>query len=70
MEDDIIDDLNREIDEATQEQDFAFDAERMAQRAEELLATSEDLIRRYPVQSVLIGFGVGYILGRLLGSDD
>lgn len=70
MEDDIMKDLNKEIDEAIDGQQPAFDAERLVKGAEELLLTSETVIRKYPVQSVLIGFGIGYLLGRILGSDD
>jgi ElaB/YqjD/DUF883 family membrane-anchored ribosome-binding protein len=36
----------------------------------DMRAGVEELIRRYPMQAVLIGFGIGYLLGRSTGGSD
>jgi len=43
-------------------QDFAANA---AERAEDLGVEVTKLVRRYPVQALLVGFGIGLLMGRV-----
>lgn len=70
MDEEIIRSLNRKLDVAIQQGRDMIQDEQLQNRLKEVRRQSEDLIRRYPVQSIGIGLFAGFIIGRLLNSDD
>lgn len=70
MDEEILENLNEELDSALDRGRQVVDDEELAQRIEELKLRAENLIRKHPVKSVAGGLVVGYILGKLLSSDE
>lgn len=70
MEEEIIENLNERLDDALEEGRRMVEKEELAQRINELKIRAESLIRQHPVKSVAGGLVVGYILGKILSSDD
>lgn len=61
--------LNQDLEQSIRETENLIDQIPIAEMVDELKDKAEVLIRQYPVQSVLIGAGIGFLLGALLSSD-
>lgn len=61
--------LNQDLEQSIRETESLIDQIPVAEMVDELKDKAEVLIRQYPIQSVLIGAGVGFLLGALLSSD-
>ncbi len=70
MDEDILENLNEELDSALDRGRKIVEDEELAKRIEELKLRAENLVRKHPVKSVAGGLLVGYIIGKLLSSDD
>lgn len=70
MDDEILENLNEELDNALERGRQIVDDDELAERIEELKQRAETLIRKHPVKSVAGGLLVGYIFGKILSSDD
>lgn len=70
MDDEILENLNAELDNALERGRQIVDDDELAERIEELKQRAEALIRKHPVKSVTGGLLVGYIFGKILSSDD
>ncbi len=70
MDEEIIENLNEELDDALERGRKLVEDEHLAERFEELRQQAETLIRKHPVKSVAGGLVLGYIFGKLLSSDD
>ncbi len=70
MNEEIIENLNERLDEALDRGRKIVEEEELAERVEDLKQRTEILIRKHPVKSVAAGLLAGYILGKLLSSDD
>lgn len=70
MDEEILENLNEELDNALDRGRQMVDDEELAKRVEELKLRAENIIRKHPVKSVAGGLLVGYIVGKLLSSED
>lgn len=73
MDDEILENLNEELDNALNRgRQIVEDEElaELAERVDELKMKAEELIRKHPVKSVAGGLVLGYIVGKLLSSED
>lgn len=70
MNEEIIENLNQELDDALDRGRKIVEDEKLAERIEELKARAENIVRKHPVKSVAGGLLVGYLLGKILSSDD
>lgn len=70
MNEEIIENLNERLDEALDRSRQIVEDEELAERIEDLKQRAEILIRKHPVKSVAVGLFAGYILGKILSSDD
>lgn len=70
MNEEIIENLNKELDNALEHGRKIVEDEELPQRIKELRIRAENLIRKNPVKSVAGGLIVGYLLGKILSSDD
>jgi ElaB/YqjD/DUF883 family membrane-anchored ribosome-binding protein len=70
MNEEIIENLNQELDNALDRGRQMVEDEEMSVRLEELKQRAENLVRKHPVKSVAGGLLAGYLLGKLLSSDD
>ncbi|NIT59467.1 MAG: hypothetical protein GWN00_25585 [Aliifodinibius sp.] len=70
MDEEILENLNEELDNALDRGRQMVDDEELAERVEELKLRAENLIRKHPVKSVAGGLLIGYIVGKLLSSED
>ncbi len=70
MDEEILENLNKELDSALDRGRKMVEEEELEQRIEELKLRAENMIRKHPVKSVAGGLVVGYLLGKLLSSDD
>ncbi len=70
MDEEILENLNEELDNALDRGRQMVDDEELAERVEELKSRAENLIRKHPVKSVAGGLLIGYIFGKLLSSED
>lgn len=70
MDEEILENLNEELDSALDRGRQMVEDEELAERVEELKLRAEKLIRKHPVKSVAGGLLVGYIVGKLLSSED
>ncbi|MGA1464331.1 MAG: hypothetical protein DA446_01185 [Bacteroidetes bacterium] len=69
MEDDILQDLNRELENVIHEGKEILDEARLTDRAQELKSDLELLIRKRPLESVLVGVATGFLLSKLVGGS-
>ncbi len=70
MDEEILENLNEELDNALDRGRQMVDDEELAERVEELKLRAENVIRKHPVKSVAGGLLIGYIVGKLLSSED
>lgn len=70
MDEEILDNLNEELDNALDRGRQLVEDEELADRIDELRVRAEALIRKHPVKSVAGGLLIGYIFGKLLSSED
>lgn len=70
MDDEILENLNEELDNALESGRRMVEDDEIAERIEELKHRAEALIRKHPVKSVAGGLLVGYLFGKILSSDD
>ena len=70
MDEEILENLNEELDNALDRGRQMVDDEELAERVEELKLRAENIIRKHPVKSVAGGLLVGYVVGKLLSSED
>lgn len=70
MNDKIIDSLNKQLDKAIEKGKQIVEDENLLEKAEELKSITESTIRKHPIRTVLIGVGIGYLIGKILSSND
>jgi len=70
MNEEIIENLNQELDDALDRGRKMVEDEELTERIDEVKKRAENLIRKHPVKSVAGGLLAGYLLGKLLSSDD
>lgn len=70
MNEEILENLNQELDDALDRGRQIVEEEELAKRIDELKERAENLIREHPVKSVAGGLLVGYLLGKILSSDE
>ena len=70
MDEEILENLNEELDNALDRGRQMVDDEELAERVEELKLRAENIIRKHPVKSVAGGLLIGYVVGKLLSSED
>jgi len=70
MDEEILENLNARLDNALERGRKIVEDEELARRIDELKERTEVLIRKHPVKSVAGGLLIGYILGKLLSSED
>lgn len=68
MDEDIIDSLNNELEDVIDEGRDYLDENDLKEKFNETKTDAELLIRKHPIQSVLIGAVAGYVLGKLFRS--
>jgi len=70
MDEEILENLNEHLDDALDRGRRLVSDEELVQRIDELKERAELIIRKHPVKSVAGGLLVGYILGKLLSSEE
>lgn len=70
MDEEILQNLNRRLDDALEKGRNVVKDEQLAERIDELKAQAEKTIRQHPLKSVAIGLLAGYIVGKIFSSDD
>lgn len=70
MNEEIIENLNQELDDALDRGRQMVEDEELAERIDDLKQRAENLIRKHPVKSVAGGVLLGYLLGKILSSDE
>ncbi len=70
MNEEILENLNNRLDDALDRSRKAIDDDELDQRIEELKMRAELTIRKNPLKSVAAGLLAGFILGKILSSDD
>ncbi|HKK46505.1 MAG TPA: hypothetical protein VJ964_13355 [Balneolaceae bacterium] len=70
MDEEILENLNNRLDDALERGRRIVEDEELARQIDELKRRAEALIREHPVKSVAGGILIGYILGKLLSSED
>ncbi|NGP88101.1 hypothetical protein [Fodinibius halophilus] len=70
MDEEILENINERLDETLDRGRQMVEEEELAERIDELKLRAEKLIRKHPVKSVAGGLLAGYIIGKLLSSDD
>lgn len=64
-----MNDLNQDLEQSIRETEQLIQQIPVAEIVDEVREHAEEIIRQYPLQSVLIGAGIGFLLGALLSSD-
>ncbi|MDR8390127.1 hypothetical protein NC796_03175 [Aliifodinibius sp. S!AR15-10] len=62
--------MNQRLDEALDRGRKIVEDDKLNERIEELKARAEKIIRKNPVKSVAGGLLIGYIIGKILSSDE
>lgn len=70
MNEEIISNLNKELDDALERGRKIVEDEELAKRIDDLKKRSETLIRKHPVKSVAGGLLLGFLIGKILSRDD
>lgn len=65
MEEDILNNLNEELEDVIEEGRNMLNDEDLGERLDELRTETELLIRKHPLQSVLIGAAAGFLLAKI-----
>lgn len=69
MEENIISNLNDELENVIDEGRDMLDRAELQEKFEEARTEAELLIRKHPIQSVIVGAFVGYFFARMFKSD-
>lgn len=70
MNEELLENLNRRLDEAiTQSREVLADDD-LRDRLQELKDKTESLVRKHPVGSIAVGLLAGFILGKLFSADE
>lgn len=70
MDEEIIENVNERLDNALDRGRRIVEDEELAKRVDDIKLRAENLIRKHPVKSVAGGLFIGYLLGKLLSSED
>lgn len=70
MNEEILNNLNRRLDDALERGRKIVEDEELAKRVEELRIRTEALIRQHPFKSLGVGLLAGYIIGKLFSEQD
>ena len=70
MNEDILENVNRRLDDAMDRGRRMVENDDIPQQVEEYKHRAETLIRKHPIKSVAAGLFAGYVIGKLLSSDD
>ena len=70
MNEDILENVNRRLDDAMERGKRMVENDELPDQIEELKGRAETLIRKHPVKSVAVGLFAGYVFGKVLSSDD
>jgi len=70
MDEEILQNLNRRLDNALDRGRKAVNDEHLSERIDELKDQAESTIRKHPLKSVAIGLLAGYIVGKIFSSEE
>ncbi len=70
MNEDILQNVNRRIDDALEYSRQLVEDDEMAERIDEVKNQTESYIRRNPLKSVAFGLLAGYAIGKIFSSED
>lgn len=70
MNEEIIDNLNKRLDEAVDRGRKIIEEEDLAEKLEDVQQRTEFMIRKYPLKSLAAGVFAGFVLGKIFSSDD
>jgi ElaB/YqjD/DUF883 family membrane-anchored ribosome-binding protein len=69
MNEEILDNVNRRLDDALERGRKMVENDELPQQVEELKDQAEGIVREHPIKSVAAGLLAGYVIGKLLSSD-
>lgn len=70
MNEEILEHINRRLDEALERGRRIVEDEELAAKVDELRVKTEDLIREHPIASIGVGLAVGFLIGRIFNEND
>lgn len=70
MDEEILQNLNRRLDDALEKGRNVVKDEQLSERIDELKKQAEQTIRKHPIKSVAIGLLAGYVVGKIFSSED
>ena len=70
MDEEILQNLNRRLDDALDKGRKEVKDEQLTERIDELKKQTENTIRKHPIKSVAIGLLAGYVVGKIFSSED
>lgn len=70
MNEEILQNLNHRLDEALEHGRRIVEDEELREKLDELKSKTESLIREHPLKSIAAGLLAGYIIGKILSSED
>lgn len=70
MDEEILQNLNRRLDNALERGRKVVKDEQLSERFDELKDQAEFTIRKHPLKSVAIGLLAGYIVGKIFSSEE
>lgn len=70
MNEEILQNLNRRLDDALDRGRKIVEDEELAERIDELKRKTEDLVRQHPLKSIGVGLLAGFIIGKLFSEED
>ncbi len=70
MNDELIKNLNEKLDTAIGRGKQLLADENLQVRAEEIKDKAESTIRKHPIKSILVGLTIGFLVGKILSSED
>lgn len=70
MDEEILQNLNRRLDNALDRGRQVVKDEQLSERLDELKDQAESTIRKHPLKSVAIGLLAGYVVGKIFSSEE
>ena len=70
MDEEILQNLNRRLDNALDRGRQVVKDEQLSERLDELKDQAESTIRKHPLKSVAVGLLAGYIVGKIFSSEE
>ncbi len=70
MNDEIVKNVTDKLDLALERGKQLIEDEHVQERIQDLKNVAEEIVRKHPIKSIIVGLAVGFLVGTALSGDD